>query len=117
MRELGRANRLPLVSGQQQKRSHARRLADTVRHHFVLDELHGVVDRQTGRNGAARRIDVKRNVFFRILALQKKHLGDDEIGHLVVNRSTKKDNVVAKQTGVNVVGALAPARLLNHHRN
>ena len=72
---------------------------------------------KAGGDGAARRIDVKRNVLFRILALQKQHLGDDEIGDLVVDGSTKKDNVVAKQTGVDVVGALAPARLLNHHGN
>ena len=48
---------------------------------------------------------------------REQHLRDDEIGYLVVDGRTKKDNVVAQQTGVNVVGALAPARLLNHHGN
>ena len=60
---------------------------------------------------------IKRDVLLRILALQEKHLGDDKIGDLVVDGGTKKDNVVAKQTRVNVVGALASARLLNHHGN
>ena len=70
-----------------------------------------------GGNGAARGIDVKLNVLLRIFAGEKEHLGNDEIGYLVVDRRAEEDDVVAKQTGINVVGALAPARLLNHHGN
>ncbi len=114
---VGQGKALALGAGQQQKCAHAGRLADAVGHHVVLDELHGVVDGQAGGDGAARRVDVKLNVLFRVFAGEEEHLRDDEIGHLVVDRRAKKDDVVAKQTGVNVVGALAPARLLNHHGN
>jgi hypothetical protein len=73
----------------------AKRLPDAVGNHVVLDELHGVVDGQARGDGAAGRVDVERDVLFRVLALQKQHLGNDEIGHLVVNGRAKKDDVVA----------------------
>ena len=114
---VGQRKPLALGSGQKQKRTHAGGLADAIGHHIVLDELHGVVDGQAGGDGAARRVDVERDVLFRIFALEKEHLGDDKIGDLIVDGGTKKDNVIAQQTGINVVGALAPARLLNHHGN
>ena len=103
-------------AGKQQKRAHAGRLADAVRHDIVVDELHGVINREAGGDGAARRVDVELDVFFRVFAREKEHLRDDQVRDLIVDRRSKKDNVVAQQTGVNVVGAFAPARLLNHHR-
>ncbi len=92
---VGQRETLALGAGQQQKRAHAGRLPDTIRHHVVLDELHGVVDRQPRGDGAAGRIDIERDVLLRVLTLQKKHLGNDEIGYLVVNGRAKKDDVVA----------------------
>src|SRR5436190_14509532 len=47
------AETLALVAGCQEERPHAGGLAYTERADLRLDELHGVVDRQSGRNGAA----------------------------------------------------------------
>ena len=114
---VGQGKALALGAGQQQKRAHPGRLADADGLHLVLDELHGVVDGQARGDGAAGRVDVKMHVLLRVFAGEKEHLRHDQVGHLVVDGRAQKDNVVAQQTGVDVVGALAPARLLNHHGN
>jgi hypothetical protein len=72
--ELGSANRFPLV------------LANAIGHHVVLDELHGVIDGQPRGDGAARRIDVKLHVLFRVFAGEEQQLRHNQIGHLVVDR-------------------------------
>src|SRR5579863_1772996 len=114
---IGQGEAFAFVSGQKKEGAHAGSLADAIGDDVVLDELHGVIDGETGGNGAPRGVDVERDVLLGILALEEEHLGDDKIRDLVVDGSTKKDNVVAQQTGVDVVGALAPTRLLNHHGN
>ena len=63
------------------------------------------------------RIDVELDVFLRIFAGEKQHLSNDEIGYLIIDRRAEENDVIAKQTGINVVGALAATRLLNHHGN
>src|SRR5581483_498387 len=100
----------------QQHRSHACRLPDADRHHVRLDVLHGVVHRHARGDRAARRIDVKLNVFFRILGRQEQHLRDHQVGHGVVDGRAQKNNVVPQQPAVNVVGAFAAPGLLNDHR-
>ena len=57
------------------------------------------------------------HVLLRVLAGEEEQLRHDEVGDLVVDGRAQKDDIVAQQTGVDVVGALAPARLLNHHGN
>ena len=116
MREFGRAKPLALLARHQQEGSHAGRLADAERHDIVLDVLHRVVDGQTRGDRAAGRVDVELNVLLRVLAAQKQHLRDDHIRDVVVDRRAQKNDVVSQQTAVDVVGAFAPARLLNHHR-
>ena len=99
----------------QQRRRHAGRLSDADGGHVRPDELHGVVNRHAGGNRAAGRVDVKRDVFFRVFGLQEQHLRDDQVGDIVIDRSAKKNDVVPQQPGINIVGPLAPAGLLNHH--
>ena len=82
------------------------------RHDVVLDVLHGVVDREACRDGSPRRIDIQLNILLRVLARKKEKLRDDEVGDVVVDRCAEEDNVVAEQTAVDIVGAFAPARLL-----
>ena len=48
-------------------------------------------------------------------ASRKQHLGDDQVRHLVVNRSPEKNDVVPQQPGINVIRTLAPAGLFDHH--
>ena len=67
--DLGVGKRHALTRGApgQQQRAHRHRDADADRLHVGLDELHRVVDRQTGVDGPARGIDVDRDVLVRIL--------------------------------------------------
>ena len=82
-----------------------------------LDEAHGVQDGETGRDRATRGVDVDRDIPVGILGLQKEHLSDHEIGQRIVDRLADEDDAVLEQARVNVVGALAPARLLDDHWN
>ena len=101
----------------QQQRRHRRRLPDANRRHVILYILHRVVDRHPRRDRTARRVDVELDVLFRIFLRQKQHLRDDQVGDVVVYRRANKDDIVAEQTGVNVIGSLAAPGLLDYHRN
>src|ERR1700678_318382 len=112
---VGQSKPLALGARKQKKCSHAGRLPDAIRHHVVLDELHRIVNGQAGGNRPARGVDIKLDVFFWVFAGEKQHLGNDEVGNLVIDGRSKKDDVIAKQTGIDIVGALAATRLLDHH--
>ena len=64
---------------------------------------------------AARRIDVDRNVFFRVLRFQEQKLGGDQVGDVIVDRRADKNDVVLQQPRVNVICALAAIGLLDDH--
>ncbi len=115
-RELGRQKRLPLAPGRQQERAHARRLPYAQGGNVGLDELHGVVDRESRRHHAARRIDVERDVLVGILGLQKQQLRDDQVGGYLVHRTDQENHALLEQARVDVVRALAAPALLDHHR-
>src|SRR6185437_15340383 len=57
---------LALGAGHQQQRGGAGRLTDAHRADVELDELHGVVDGQTGGYHPTRAVDVELNVLFRV---------------------------------------------------
>jgi hypothetical protein len=82
-----------------------------------LDEVHRVEDREAGRYRTTRRVNVERDVLVGILALQEQHLGDDQVGHLVVDRTDEENHALLEQARVNIVRALAAAALLNYHRH
>ncbi len=94
MREFGRLNRLPLVAAGQQHRRHGSRLAHADGDDIGADERHGIENRQAGRDGAARRIDVNGDVLFRILRFQEQQLRDDQVRHLIVDGRSQEDNVL-----------------------
>src|ERR1700756_5399321 len=82
---------------------------------MVLYVLHCVIDCESGGNGTTGGIDVELDVLLRVFGREEKHLGNDEVGDLIVDRRSKEDDVVAQQTGIDIVGALASVRLLNDH--
>ena len=53
----------------------------------------------------------------RILGGQEQHLGDDQVGHVVVNGRAQENNVLLQQARIDVEGAFASRRLLDHHRH
>src|SRR5207247_4367502 len=79
------------------------------------DKLHRVVDRKPGRHDAAWRVDVHRYLFLRIVCFQEQELGDHEGRHHILDRTGDEDDALLQQTREDVVGALAPAGLLDHH--
>src|ERR1700761_3003705 len=114
---VGKREPLTLCSSEQQERAHAGSLTDAEGCHRVLDVLHGVIDGEAGSDGTAWRVDVELDVLVWVFARQEQQLCDHKIGYLIVNRRAKKNDVIAQQTRVNVVGTLAATRLLNNHGN
>ena len=70
-------------------------------------------DGQARRDGAARRVDVKRDILVGIGAFEVQQLGHHGVGHVIVDRLAQKDDAVVEQAGVDVVAALAARRLLD----
>src|SRR5207302_6568045 len=93
---------------------HAGRLADADGADVRLDELHGVVDRQSRAHDAARGIDVERNVLVGVLGLEEQHLRDHDVGHVVIDLSHDEDHPLLEETGIDVISPLAPRGLLDH---
>eukprot|EP01022_Parablepharisma_sp_SALTPOND_P014695 TRINITY_DN2018_c0_g1_i2.p1 TRINITY_DN2018_c0_g1~~TRINITY_DN2018_c0_g1_i2.p1 ORF type:complete len:1935 (-),score=514.39 TRINITY_DN2018_c0_g1_i2:42295-48099(-) len=108
---------LALGAGGQQESPHGRGQARAQGRHLRLDELHGVEDRHAGRNRTARRIDVQGNVLVRIFAFQEQQLGDDQVGHRIIDRSNQENDAFLQQARIDIVGALAATTLLDHHRH
>src|SRR5438552_1371221 len=114
---VGQAEALVLVPRGEQKSAHAGRLADAKRADVGLDELHRVVDRQSGGHRAARGVDVEEDVLVRVLRFQEKELRDDQVGRDFGHRPDREHDALLKQPRIDVVGTHAAPRLLNDHRD
>src|ERR1044071_2206963 len=104
-------------AGGEQHRAHAGRGAQGGGADGPLPELPRVLDREARRDDAARTLDVQVDVAVRILALEKDHLGDDQVRDVVVDRRPDEDDAILEQARVDVVGPFTTARLLYHERN
>src|SRR5689334_5092936 len=89
-------------AGGQQQGAHRSTLANANCSHVGTDELHRVIDRHAGGNRAARRVDININVLLRILSFEEEQLGDDQVGDLIVNWRTQKNDVVFQESRVDV---------------
>ena len=90
---------------------------DAVRRDVGLDVIHGIHHGEGRRHGAARRIDIERDLFFRILRLEVQHLRNYQVCNLVVDGTAEEDDAFFKKARVNVVRALAKRSLLDDHRH
>ena len=61
-------------------------------------ELHGVVDGHASGHRSTRGVDVEPNWLVGILGLEKQHLGDQEVGNVVVDIGAEKDDAVLEET-------------------
>src|SRR3989344_3394935 len=77
--------------------------ADADSGNIRLNVIHGINHGQSGRSRSARRIYVKRDIFLRILKLEKKKLGNDNISNIVIDHSTEKHDSLAQKSRVNVI--------------
>ncbi len=114
---IGQREALVLVARRQQQRAHARGLPDAQRADVGLDELHGVVDGEARGHRAAGRVDVEEDVLVRVLGLEEQQLRDDQVGGDFGHRADQEHHPLLQQARVDVVGALAPPGLLDHHRD
>ena len=96
--------------------SHAGGLADAVGVHLAGDVLHGVINSEACGDITTRGVDIDTDVLLGIFHLQEEELGDDGIGHGVINGGADKDDAVFKEPGVDVVGAFPTAGLFNDAR-
>jgi hypothetical protein len=54
------------------------------------------------------------DILIRIIAFQKKELGDHQVGHMVVNGLPQKDDPVFQQAGIDIKGPFAPVILFDY---
>jgi hypothetical protein len=104
-------------SSSQQDGAHRSGLSDAIRNDVGFHQIHRVQDRQAGRDAAAGRIDVQRNVLLGVFRGEEQHLSDDQICHIVIDRSAEENNILFEQTRVNIECAFAARRLLHNHRD
>jgi hypothetical protein len=114
---VGQRHALSLRPAGEKQRAHAHRDPDADRLHVGLDELHRVVDGEPVVDGAARRVDVDRDVLVGVLGLEVEQLGDSEVRDLVVDRRAEEDDPLVQEPGVDVERALTERRLFDHHRD
>ncbi len=98
-----------------QDRAHTCRLPDAIGGYIAAQKLHRVIDGQPGGDHAAGGVDVKMNVGFIVFVAQKQHLGDDQIGDIIVDAAAEKNDPVFQQPGENIVGPFAAAALFNNN--
>ena len=92
---IGQAEPFPMAALGQQHGRHGSCLPHAYGHDVRPDEGHGVQNGQAGRDRAAGRVNVNRNILFGVLRFQEKQLGDDQIGDLVVDRRPQKNDVLS----------------------
>jgi len=108
---------LALGTGGQQQGAHAGALAHAIGGHVAGDVLHGVVDGHTGGDAAAGAVQVQVDVGLVVLVGQDQHLGDDDVGDLVVDGRAEHDNPVLEQARVDVHRPLFATVPLDHDRD
>ncbi len=111
---VGEGEPLPLGAGGEEDRPHGGGLPDAVGRDVGLYELHRVVDGQPRGDGAAGGVDVEVDVPGLVLLLEEQELGDDGVRQGIGDHVPDEDDVVLEEPGVDVVGALAAPRLLDH---
>ena len=86
-------------TGREQELPHARRQPHRQRRHVVGDQPHGVVDGQPGRDRAAGRVDVERDVAPRVLRGEQEQLRAELVGDRVVDLLAEDDDPLVQQRG------------------
>jgi hypothetical protein len=93
---------LALGSGGKDEGCHAGGKSQIDGDDFRFDVLHGIVNGQSGNDGAAGTIDVEINGFGGVFGIEVEHDPNDLIGKFVINFGTQKDDALAVQAIVNV---------------
>ena len=105
---VGQRRAVALGAGGQEHRRGRAGLADAHGVHGRAEELHGVVHREQRGHVAAGRVDVEADRPVHVLALEVQELGDDQVGHVLVQGGAQEHDPLPQQPGVDVVGPFAP---------
>ena len=84
--------------------------------HVGIDELHGVVNTQSGRNRPAGRINIYLYVLFGIDRFEEEQLCLDDIGRVVVDRRAEEDDAIHHQAREDVHRSDVQLALLDDRR-
>ena len=93
-----------------QNRRHARRHSETISRHVTSEKLHRVVNRESRRHRATRRVDVNIDVLLRVFHLQEEQLRDDQICDVIIDRRADKNDPVLEQPRIDIVAPLAASQ-------
>ena len=94
---VGQRKTFPRSAGGEQNGSHTGTLTETYGFDITGDRLDRVIDGKTGSDRTSGRVDVKIDVLSGRFRLQKKQLGDNEIGDIVIDRRAEQDDAVFEQ--------------------
>ncbi len=113
---IGECHPLPPGPSAKQEGPEAGRQPQTDGGDVTFDILHGIIDGESCRYGTAGAVDIKPDILFRILGLQKQHLCHHQACRKLTDFLSQKDNPIRQQPGINVITPLPPAGLLYHIR-
>ncbi|MPM41913.1 hypothetical protein SDC9_88573 [bioreactor metagenome] len=91
-----------LGAGNQQYRAHRSGHTGTDSCNIRADELHGVVNTQTGIHRSSGGIQVDRDILSWIRRVEEKQLSLNHIGGVIVHLSAKENDAIHHQTGENI---------------
>ena len=94
---IGQGLALARSSSSEKEGTHTCRHTEANGLNIARDELHGIVNSKTSRDGSTRRVDVQSDVGLRILVGQEQKLRHKNVGHLIIDISTKKQNAILEQ--------------------
>jgi len=52
---------------------------------------------------------------FRILGLQEQHLGNHQVGDIIIHREAQKDDPVLQQPGIDIISPFTVACLIDYY--
>src|SRR4030065_2294588 len=113
---MGKSKSFPLLACCEQQSRNAGWLPHAYRGHLGPNILHRIVNRKSRRDNSSWRIDVEMNILGRIFRFQKKHLGNDQVGDIIVDRRPNKNDSFLQKTGIDIISPLAPSIFLNYNR-
>ena len=107
----------PFRSSSKQERSHRSRKSGTNSLNITLEDLHRIVNCQSGINFSTRRIDVHDDIFLRIFLFQIEHLRYDRIDHRTMYLLSHENNSIFKESWVNIVSSFSIFGFFKDGRN
>ena len=106
---IGEGKAFSVSPGGEEDRTHAGGHSDAVGIYRASHELHGVINSQSSGHRSPRGVDVDADIFFPVIHLEEKELGDYGIGDMVIDGRSDEDNSILKESGIDIVGLLAVA--------